>query len=173
MKTSRWMVYRFFLCLFSMSVLTFGAQAQMLSKPTGPVVLTVGGNISQRNAGNFAEFDAEMLDNLPVTEFSTTSPWHNTSVIYSGPSLSAVLQAVGAQGKVLNLMALNKYEIQVPFNDAADFSPILARRANGKGLVIRTKGPLLMIYPFDSKPQLKNDVYYSRSIWQLQRIMVE
>jgi hypothetical protein len=89
MKTSRWMACRFFLCLFSMSVLIFGAQAQMLSKPTGPVVLTVGGNISQRNAGNFAEFDAEMLDNLPVTEFSTTSPWHNTSVIYSGPSLGS------------------------------------------------------------------------------------
>lgn len=173
MQLNRLRVCQAFLVLFFMGTLTIGLQAQTLAKPTGPVLLTVGGNISQRNAGNFAEFDAAMLDALSVTELTTTSPWQTTPVTYTGPSLSALLQAVGAQGRLLNLMALNNYEIQVPFSDAVDFAPILARRANGQTLAIRTKGPLLIIYPFDNKPQLKNDIYYSRSVWQLHKIIVE
>ena len=149
------------------------AGAQTLAKPAGPVILSIGGQISQRNVGEFAEFDAAMLDALKVNQFSTTTPWHKNSVAFSGPSLQSVLNAVGAKGKVLRMKALNDYEIQVPFDDASEFGPVLARRADGVELTIRTKGPLFMIYPFDSKPKLKNDIYYSRSIWQLTKIVVE
>ena len=164
---------RFFLPLFFVGMLPAGAGAQTLQKPKGPVILTIGGQISQRNAGDYAEFDAEMLDALPVTQFSTASPWHAIPVTYSGPSLKSVLNAVGAQGKVLRMIAMNEYETKVPFDDAAEFEPVLSRRADGKELMVRTKGPLLMIYPFDSRPRLKSDVYYSRSIWQLKKIVVE
>lgn len=166
-------VSRFFLPLFLVSMLSAGAGAQTLQKPKGPVILTIGGQISQRNAGDHAEFDAEMLDALAVTQFSTASPWHTIPVTYSGPSLKNVLLAVGAQGKVLRMIAMNKYETTLPFDDAAEFEPLLSRRVDGKELTIRTKGPLLMIYPFDSRPKLKNDIYYMRSIWQLQKIVVE
>lgn len=164
---------RFFLPLVFLGMLSVGAGAQTLSKPTGPVILTVGGNISQRNAGDYAEFDAEMLDSIAVTQLTTASPWHANPVIFTGPSLSSVLKVVGAQGKVLKMTAMNKYETSVPFGDAANFGPVLARRANGNELTIRQKGPLFMIYPFDRMPQLKNDTYYTRSIWQLQQIIVE
>ena len=38
---------------------------------------------------------------------------------------------------------------------------------------VRTKGPLFIIYPFDSKPELKASKYYGRSAWQLKSIKVE
>ena len=38
---------------------------------------------------------------------------------------------------------------------------------------VREKGPLWVIYPFDSDPEYQTEVIYSRSIWQLDRIVVE
>lgn len=173
MQLHRLIKSRFFVSFFVASLLSVSVWAQSLPKPKGPVLLTVSGKITNHNAGDLAEFDAEMLDALPVTQFATKSPWHALPVTYAGPALKHILAVVGAQGKVLNMKALNKYEIQVPVDDAVAWGPILARRANGRELSVRTKGPLLMIYPFDSKPNLKNDVYYTRSIWQLQYIVVE
>ena len=173
MNLSQLSVSRFFLSLVFMGMLSTGSLAQTLPKPKGPVILTVGGHISQRNAGDYAEFDAVMLDSMEVTQLTTASPWHAQPVTFTGPSLSKILNAVGAQGKVLKMTAMNKYETSVPFDDAVDFGPVLARRANGNELTIRQKGPLFMIYPFDKMPQLKSDTYYTRSIWQLQKIVVE
>lgn len=173
MKSNFRAMLRFFLPLFCCGMLSGGLGAQVLPKPKGPVLLTVIGQISQRNAGDAAEFDADMLDALPVSQFSTGSPWHKKQVNFAGPSLKTLLGAVGARGKVLTMIAMNDYEIKVPFDDAARFEPVLARRADGQALTVRQKGPLLMIYPFDSKPILKSDIYYSRSIWQLNRIVVE
>lgn len=51
----------------------------------------------------------------------------------------------------------------------------MALRADGQALKVRTLGPVLLMYPFDQYPDesLHTDVYYSRSVWQLQRIVVE
>lgn len=137
------------------------------------MVLSVTGLIGQKNAGDAAEFDAAMLDALDVREFSTSSPWHKKQVKFSGPALKAVLDAVGAKGQSLKMIALNEYEITVPVADAYDHLPVLARRIGGEELTLRTKGPLFMMYPFDSSPKLKNDIFYSRCVWQLRRIVVE
>jgi hypothetical protein len=38
---------------------------------------------------------------------------------------------------------------------------------------VREKGPVFIIYPFDSFPELRNLTYYSRSIWQVKALNVE
>ena len=35
------------------------------------------------------------------------------------------------------------------------------------------KGPLFIVYPFDSDPELKQQIYYNRSAWQVARLLVE
>ena len=37
---------------------------------------------------------------------------------------------------------------------------------------IRDKGPLWVVYPYDSSADYRTEVIYSRSIWQLDRIEV-
>ena len=37
---------------------------------------------------------------------------------------------------------------------------------------LRDKGPLWIVYPFDSNPSYSTEVTYARSIWQLDRIEV-
>ena len=38
---------------------------------------------------------------------------------------------------------------------------------------VRDKGPLFIIYPFDANPELKSQTYYSRSVWQVAKIVVK
>ncbi len=147
--------------------------AQGLSKPVGPVVLQVSGKIAQTNAAGLAQFDAAMLDALPVEKIVTATPWQKGVVTFTGPSLKALLDAVGAQGQTLRMVALDDYSVRVPVSDAAQFNPVLSRRMNGVALKVRDRGPLFLIYPFDDRPALRDELYYNRSIWHLARIVVE
>jgi hypothetical protein len=38
---------------------------------------------------------------------------------------------------------------------------------------VRDKGPLFIVYPYDSKPELKSQTYYGRSAWQLAKLIIE
>ena len=65
---------------------------------------------------------------------------------------------------------------QVAASTAAEDPGVLIRaRAWCDRLVIgvainRDKGPLFVIYPFDTRPELRNAVYFSRCAWQLKAI---
>lgn len=145
----------------------------LLTVPAQPVILTITGNIARRNKGETAVFDTAMLDKLPTHEFRTSTPWFKEPVTFRGPRLQTVLEAVGAKGTTLHMVALNDYAVDVPITDAQRFGPLLARRIDGKVLGVRDKGPLFLVYPFDMQPETRNDMYYGRSIWQLTRIAVQ
>jgi hypothetical protein len=49
---------------------------------------------------------------------------------------------------------------------------ILAIKRNGEYMSVRDKGPLFVIYPYDSSPDLKSQTYYARSAWQVAKIDV-
>ena len=49
---------------------------------------------------------------------------------------------------------------------------LLAFERNGKPMSVREKGPLWIVYPYDSDAKFQSEVYYSRSIWQLDRLAV-
>ncbi len=149
------------------------AQPSVLAAPTQPVILTVTGKITHRNRGESAVFDAAMIDKLPTHEFRTWTPWFKEPVTFRGPLLQTLLDAVGAQGQSLNMVALNDYAVNVPVSDARKFGPLLATHINGKVLGVRDKGPLFLIYPFDGKPETRADQYYGRSIWQITRVTVQ
>ena len=85
---------------------------------------------------------------------------------------AAILAAAGADGKVLKVKALNDYSSDVPIADAKDLDTILAVRMNSKLMSVRDKGPLFMIYPFDTNPELYNEKYFSRSVWQVMEVEV-
>ncbi|MET3601639.1 molybdopterin-dependent oxidoreductase [Martelella mangrovi] len=149
------------------------ASAEDLPAPMGRVILTVSGNIGVTNADGAAEFDLAMLDALPQTRFTTETIWTDKAAEYSGVELSALLEAVDADGSQLLMTALNDYAIDVPASEAVSGGPILATRVDGHPLSVRDKGPVWVIYPFDDKPAYKTEITYSRSIWQLKSIEVE
>lgn len=142
-------------------------QARALDKPTGMVVLTIDGAISQTNNGSQAQFDMAMLEKLPQHSFSTQTPWYPSAVTFTGPLLRDVLAAVGAKGKNITAVALNDYKTEIPIDDATRHDVIVARLMNNRPMRVREKGPLFIVYPFDTKAELRSELYYNRAAWQL------
>ena len=147
--------------------------ALALPPPAGKIVLTLTGKIAEKNSPRGAEFDMAMLEALPQKTFTTHTPWDRLPVKFSGPLLRDVLAAAKAQGEVLHAIAVNDYKTNIPFSDALQFDMVLAHRMNGQPIPPRTKGPLFIVYPYDSRPELNDPVYRNRSAWQLKEIAVE
>lgn len=150
----------------------FAASATPLPPVTGKVILTVTGSIDNTNADGAALFDLAMLDTLERRDASIDTPWTNGAMRFEGPLLKALLDAVGAHGKTLLIRALNDYSAEVPIEDATRYETLLATRMNGKPMAVRDKGPIFLIYPFDTEPELYNEKYFSRSVWQIKEIEV-
>lgn len=147
--------------------------AWALQPPTGKVVLTITGKIAEKNSPRGAEFDMAMLEALPQKTFTTSTPWDRLPVKFSGPLLRDVLAAARAQGTALQAIAVNDYKTTIPVSDTTQFDMVLAHRMNGQPMPPRTKGPLFIVYPYDSRPELQDPVYRDRSAWQLKEIVVE
>ena len=149
------------------------AWAGELAKPTGKVLLTMSGNIENKNAGEKAVFDLASLEKLGTVTFQTTTPWYNGRTTFTGIPLQKLMDYVGAKGSVVKVTALNDYTTIIPLSDFKKYNVILAVKVNGEYMRIRDKGPLFIVYPYDSIPELNNQVYYSRSAWQVSRMSIE
>ncbi|MBA85574.1 molybdopterin-dependent oxidoreductase [Thalassobius sp. S69A] len=143
-----------------------------LATPEGKVVLTVSGTISETNAGDTAQFDMAMLRALPAQEITTSTIWTAGDQTFVGVALKDLAQAVGAEGAILRSYAINDYSVDIPASDAIEGGPIIAYQLNGAAMSVRDKGPLWIVYPYDSASSYRTEVIYSRSIWQLDRIQI-
>jgi hypothetical protein len=139
------------------------------SQAATTAVLTVTGRTRD---GKPMAFEMAALAALTQQRITTQTPWYPQAREFSGPLLADVLRAAGAQGRLLRATALNDYSVEIPFTDAAEHGVVLARLLDGQPMAVRDKGPLFIIYPFDSKPALRTPVYYARCIWQLRSIDV-
>jgi len=168
---------RRFLTLLSVMVLcAFGAvttgKAQTLAAPTGPVLLSVTGEIAVTNGEGRADFDRDMLITLGMVEVVTTTIWTEGEHVFRGPSLKSLADAVGVTGGSFRAAAINDYAVSIPFSDAMANAPILAIERDGAAMSVRDKGPIWIIYPYDSEPRYASETYHARSIWQLRSIEV-
>lgn len=147
--------------------------AETLAAPTGEVILTISGNITQTNVGDTAQFDRAMLEGMGATTVTTSSPWYDTEVTFEGVSFKAVMDLVGAHGTTIHAFALNDYDTEIPFADTQDPAVVLAMKMNGIYMEVRDKGPIFVVYPYDSDPVYQTQTYYARSAWQVSRMTIE
>jgi hypothetical protein len=146
--------------------------AANLTAPKDKPILEIVGNIGATNKDGAAVFDREMLESLGMETITTTTPWHKGTVTFEGVPMAKVMELVGAKGKTVKALALNDYVTQIPMEDFAKFGVILALKRDGEYMPVRDKGPLFIVYPYDSKPELKSQTYYGRSAWQLKRLEI-
>ncbi len=136
-------------------------------------ILRIEGAIHAPDGGQILQLDLAALQALPQQTVATHTPWHDGKVNFSGPRLWDLLEPLKPAGKTLRVTALNDYSVNIPLSDLQRYQPVLAWQLNGKALSVRNKGPLFLMYPFDAYPELQNQLYHGRAIWQIKMITVE
>ena len=167
------MITRRILCFAGAGMSLLGAanaRAEPFSKPTGKPILTISGRIGVTNVGETVVLDREMLEGIGMTSFRTMTPWYTEPVVFEGVLMTTLMQRVQAKGETLVVTALNDYTSDIPIADFARFQPIIALKRNGAYMEVRDKGPLFIVYPYDSRPELRSQLFYSRSPWQVARM---
>jgi len=150
------------------------APAMALDTPRAEPVLTVSGQVRMPNRGADAVFDMAMLAALPQSDIVTHTPWYSGEPRrFTGPLVRDILGAAGAaRTSVLRAVALNDYRVEIPAEDAHGIDMIVARLLDGRPMPVREKGPLFVMYPFDTRPELRTPLFFNRCIWQLRAIEV-
>lgn len=110
------------------------------------------------------------LEALPQVRFTTSTIWTAEAAVFEGVPLRVLLDETGIDEGAVMATAINDYSIEIPVSEVTDSYPIVAYRMDGKEMSRRDKGPLWVIYPFDTEPGLNTEVNFSRSIWQLDRL---
>ncbi|WP_370314170.1 oxidoreductase [Sagittula sp.] len=162
-------IVRIFLAIVAMGTAGY---AQDLPQPEGPVLLTVLGDLAVTNAPGRAEFDRKMLEDLGMREIETSTIWTEGTQVFAGPPLKAVADRLGIEEGTIRAVAINDYAIELPFSDVTEDAAILALDRNGEPMSIREKGPLWIIFPYDSDQRFRAETYHARSIWQLDTLEV-
>ena len=142
-------------------------RASALDRPAGKVILTVTVALNARNDANGADFDLALFEHLPQHSFSTRTPWYPQPRKFHGVLVSELLKVVDSQATSVRAVALNDYRVEIPADDLIRHGALIASHLDDRPIAVRDKGPLLIIYPFDSRPELRTAVHYSRAIWQL------
>ena len=154
-------------------ILTFSVHADTRSKPTPVLQVYQSSGQPTRSTRLASEWDMSGLKALPQRSFTTHTPWYQQPVTFTGPLVRDVLNASKVSGVTITAMALDEYKSRIPLSDVNKFDVILAHSINGEPLNPKNKGPLFIVYPFDSKKELQSVLYYQRSVWQLKSMTVE
>jgi len=149
------------------------AWAAPLPAPAGKVVLSISGKIENTNKDGAAELDMPMIEAIATESFTTKTPWYKEPVTFSGVPMVKLLDYVKANGTTLSVTALNDYATDIPIADFKSYPVILATKRDGAYMPVRDKGPLFIVYNYDSNAELQHQRFYSRSAWQVARMVVK
>ncbi|MCP1169426.1 oxidoreductase [Limimaricola litoreus] len=156
----------------AMAALMF-SQAMPARAEMTPGMLSVG-----REGEALVVLDLDDLDALPQTDFETATIWTDEIQFFSGVPVAALLDhaglpdAIGREGGVLRLVALNDYKVEIPLDEITPEQPIIATRIDGETVSVRDKGPYWLVYPYDLDARYRREEIYHRSIWQLAQMIV-
>ena len=148
-------------------ILTLGLSAPLVADENAPTLLTVTGEVQIAQGGDALLLDRGALEALPVTTFETSTIWTDGVHSFTGVSLTDLAAELDVQSGQFLATAINDYTVEIPVSDAVQGGPIIAYLMDGGEMSVRDKGPLWVIYPYDSDADFRSEVIYSRSIWQL------
>jgi hypothetical protein len=144
--------------------------ALALDAPKGPVVLSITGALTHTNDNGAASFDMALLATLPQHSFSTKTPWFPQPHKFTGVLVRDLLDAVGSKAGIARAIALNDYRADMPTDELIKNDAMIAYLLDDQPMPVREKGPLVIIFPFSDRPELRNAVHYSRAVWQLRSL---
>lgn len=142
------------------------------SSASEPVVLTVHGEVAHTNRGAmdaeseplFARYDMAFAAARSITrdellaleqgEIRVAYPLGGETHVFTGPRLSAVLDAAGAEDATVIVSAFDGYQRFIPVRNLRDHGVILALTRDGEPLALGNYGPAMLVWPRDQDAAL-------------------
>lgn len=115
----------------------------------------------------------ELTDMAEARSFTTSTIWTEGPQTFEGVPLAALLETLEISAPTIVAQAINDYAVEIPLEEITQEAPLVAYQQNGQPMSRRDKGPLWLVYPYDSDPDYQTEVIYSRSIWQMDRLSVK
>ena len=122
--------------------------------------------------GPALELTLEQLRSLPVARIRTTTHWTSGLQQFEGVHLFTLLRYLGIQSGQIELLAINDYSVTIPVAEIMPEGALLAFLRNGEPMSPRDKGPIWVVFDYDGNAAFRTETVFSRSIWQLDRIIV-
>ena len=113
------------------------------------------------------------LREIGETTYETSTIWTEGIQSFTGVLLSDLLAHLDVTDGMMIATAINDYQIEFPVEDALEVGPMVAFFRNGERMSVREKGPLWIVYPYDTGPEFQTEIVHARSIWQLNRVSFE
>ncbi|WP_256675968.1 oxidoreductase [Pseudomonas sp. SCB32] len=114
------------------------------------------------------------LQRLPQQTYTAMLPEEERISSWQGVPLSQLFDAGQLDtSKRLRVDALNDYSALIPLSDLSSYQPILAYRRDDRYIGISERGPLFIIYPLVRYPELRTQLYFNRTVWQVSHITLE
>ena len=130
-------------------------------------VLHVSGQVEATRTFTLADLQA-----LGTTRLVTSTAWTDGAPAFDGVLARSVIETLGpVRSDHVTALALNDYRTDIPLSDFYDYNVIFAWSMDGQMLTRRDKGPLWIVYPRDAVPQLREERYENRWVWQLNRLI--
>lgn len=125
-------------------------------------------------SGDARQVTVDLSDSaaLPRSGFRTSTIWTGGAERYAGVRLHDLLDWLGVDDGRLTLWAANGYMAEIPVSEVRPGGALLAFERDGARMSLRDKGPVWLLYPFDSAPRFRTEMHYARSVWHLDRIEI-
>lgn len=171
------------------SVFGTAALAEM-DRKSGPILLTVTGNVENPNRGGYdadndkffgynevefsaaREFDLEALKDLNMVTIKADFPKGRQVHSFEGPLLVDVLKAAGANGETVVVQALDGYAVEVPFDEMIANGAVVALKRNGASFGIGDFGPTQIVFPRAERAELA-EMPDDHWVWSIFHISVK
>ena len=153
----------------------FGMALLLVTFPLVPTVLAESASLTLTGAvpGGSVTLTDEQLAALPQHEMTEQPTSFPEPMKFKGPLLADVLKLAGATGSDLLAFAADDYKVEISGKDIADHGPILALEKNGVRMPPDDFGPYFVMWPFKEKPEIDNEAYQAKAIWQVVKIEVK
>lgn len=145
--------------------------APMRAAGADEVILTVRQVDAKGAVVKSTDFTMAQIEALGLRTMTTSTPWTKGATVFDGVPLAKVIGDTRSLSDI-KIIALNDYAAAVPVGDFARYDVLLATRMAGRAIPVRDKGPLWSIYPLDERPEINNQRFHARMVWQIRTIEV-
>ena len=145
-----------------------------IPKPQEAPILTVSGKVGTTNHDDQTIImDIPTLETVGAVEYTVEDPFEKEEHTFAGILMKDLLELwqVSPDATVLNVVALNDFQVDVPIALVREYPVIFALKQNGEYMTPDYRGPAMLVFPYnDYKFELATDAYW---VWQIKSITVK